>query len=279
MTLPNVLGVFAHPDDETIMAGGTLAMLHQSAIPTHLVIATRGEGGEAGDPPVVTDRRELGALREAELRCAMDSLGVTSLSLLGYVDPDVGPENTLSPFEADFDTLVGQIVEAIEAHRADVVIAHGPDGEYGHPAHKLVHRATAAAVARCAPDLAFYTVMARPPAPIAGDDDHLWNASRLAHFWLDISPWADAKIAAMECHRLPARPVQAPPQAPDRAGSPAPHRVVLPRVARREWRAARRRLRRRPARRRGDPGQRPRGGVSGGWGSSPSLPERLAPMG
>ena len=31
-------------------------------------------------------------------------------------------------------------------------------------------------------------------------DDHLWNASRLAHFWLDISPWADAKIAAMECH-------------------------------------------------------------------------------
>ena len=200
MTLPNVLGVFAHPDDETIMAGGTLAMLHQSAIPTHLVITTRGEGGEAGVPPVVTDRRELGARREAELRCAITSLGVTSLSLLGYVDPDVGPENTLSPFEADFDTLVSQIVEAIEAHRADVVIAHGPDGEYGHPAHKLVHRATAVAIARCAPDLAFYTVMARPPAPIAGDDDHLWNASRLAHFWLDISPWADAKVAAMECH-------------------------------------------------------------------------------
>ena len=201
MTLPNVLGVFAHPDDETIMAGGTLAMLHQSAIPTHLVIATRGEGGEAGDPPVVTDRRQLGALREAELRCAMHSLGITSLSLLGYVDPDVGPEDTLSPFEADFETLVGQIVAEIQGLPADVVIAHGPDGEYGHPAHKLVHRATAAAVARCAPDLAFYTVMARPPAPIAGDDDHLWNASRLAHFWLDISPWADAKIAAMECHR------------------------------------------------------------------------------
>lgn len=200
MTLRNVLGVFAHPDDETIMAGGTLAMLHQQTIPTHLAIATCGEGGEAGVPPVVTDRRQLGAVREAELRCALENLGVSSLDLLGYVDPDIGPEDSLSPFEADFETLVGQIADVIRARQAEVVIAHGPDGEYGHPAHKLVYRATAAAIARCGPDVLFYTVMARPPAEMVGDDDRLWNASRLAHFWLDISPWAAAKVAAMECH-------------------------------------------------------------------------------
>ncbi len=53
MTLQHVLGVFAHPDDETIMAGGTLACLGARGLTTHVASATRGEGGEAGQPPVV----------------------------------------------------------------------------------------------------------------------------------------------------------------------------------------------------------------------------------
>ncbi|MBN2472497.1 MAG: PIG-L family deacetylase [Anaerolineae bacterium] len=199
--MKNLVGVFAHPDDETIMLGGTLAMLAQRGVRTHIVCATRGEGGDMGVPPLVAERALLGAAREAELRCALAELGSPTLALLGYIDPDVGPENILGPFDADFDTLVSQIGTQITAHIPNpaqgVVVAHGPDGEYGHPAHKLIHHATREAVARCAPEVPFYTVA----AAVNGLDDHLWNDSRTAQFVLDITPWAEAKIAAMECHR------------------------------------------------------------------------------
>ncbi len=200
MSLQSVLGVFAHPDDETIMAGGTLACLGARGLTTHVASATRGEGGEAGQPPVVADRRALGPAREAELRCALEALGVTGLTLLGYVDPDIGPDDMLGPFEADFEVLVGQIADVIRATRAGVVLTHGPDGEYGHPAHRLTHRAVFEAVSRRTPDVLLYSVMARPPENVPGHDDRLWNTSRPAHLVLDITPWAEAKIAAMECH-------------------------------------------------------------------------------
>ncbi len=196
-TLTGVLGVFAHPDDETIMAGGTLAMLHTCGVPTHIACATRGEGGERGEPPVAPDQTALGPVREAELRCAAEALGVTSLTLLGYVDPVVGPNAELGPFAADFDELTARIADLIAGCRANVVLAHGPDGEYGHPAHRLIYQAVLAAVRERAPAVVFYSVAASVP----GVEDHLWNASRTAHLALDISPWAEAKIAAMLCHR------------------------------------------------------------------------------
>lgn len=195
-SLENVIGVFAHPDDETIMLGGTLAMLHRRGIHTHIICATRGEGGEMGDPPRVTERAALGAVREQELRCALAHLGVSNLTLLDYVDPEVGPDNTLSPFDADFDTLVDQIGATLRRVKAGVVLAHGPDGEYGHPAHKLIYRATHEAVVRHAPGVPFYSVAATVP----GIEDHLWNTSRTAQLVLNIEPWASHKIAAMECH-------------------------------------------------------------------------------
>ena len=69
-----VLAVFAHPDDETILAGGILAMLAEQGATLHLLLATRGEGGEPGEPPL-TERSQLGMVREAELRCAAEKLG------------------------------------------------------------------------------------------------------------------------------------------------------------------------------------------------------------
>lgn len=196
MTTHHVLGIFAHPDDETIMAGGTIALLQEQGVAVHLLIATRGEGGEAGEPPVVDDRSSLGAVREAELRCAAEALGAASVDVLGYIDPDVGPNEELGAFEADFETLVGQIAAAIVETGAEAVLSHGPDGEYGHPAHKLIYRATAAAVSRHTPDVVHYTVAAAVP----GTEDRLWNESRPAHLVLDITPWQEAKIAAMACH-------------------------------------------------------------------------------
>ncbi len=197
MSIANVLGLFAHPDDETIMAGGALAMLHAQGVRTHVASATRGEGGEVGEPPVVADRSQLGAAREAELRCAAQALGLTSLHFLGYVDPEVGPQEELAPFAADFPALVEQLARLIAALRADVVLTHGPDGEYGHPAHSLMHRAALQAVRQRAPQALLYSVSASVPGL---EEDRIWNASRTAHLALDITPWAGAKLAAMECH-------------------------------------------------------------------------------
>jgi LmbE family N-acetylglucosaminyl deacetylase len=195
-TLRSVVGIFAHPDDETIFTGGMTAMLVEKGIPVHFVCATHGEGGEAGEPPIVSDIDQLGPAREQELRCAASTLGA-AVSVLDYVDPRIGPNEELSPFEADFDALVEQFAAIISELQADLVLTHGVDGEYGHPAHQLVHRAVMACVRNHHLEVPVYTVAALVP----DIDDHIWNQSQPAHYALDITPWAATKIAAMECHR------------------------------------------------------------------------------
>jgi LmbE family N-acetylglucosaminyl deacetylase len=194
MTLRNVVCFFAHPDDETILAGGMIALLTGQGINVHIVCATRGEGGELGEPPVAT-RLTLGQVREAELRRAVRALGA-SLTLLDYVDPTIGPDEVLFPFYADFNTLAGQLADIARRQRADLVLTHGGDGEYGHPAHQLVHRAAVRGVTYTLPNTLIYTVAANVPSI----EDWLWNKNEPAHLALDIRPWAEQKIAAMECH-------------------------------------------------------------------------------
>lgn len=195
MTLRSVVAFFAHPDDETVLAGGLIALLARQGIAVHIVCATRGEGGEAGEPPVVPRRDLLGAAREAELRCAARALGAT-VSVLDYVDPTIGPDEALFPFECDFNTLAGQFADIARQHRADLVLTHGGDGEYGHPAHQLVNQAVRHAMPRVLPSILVYTVAALVPQI----EDRLWNANEPAHLALDIRPWAEAKVRAMECH-------------------------------------------------------------------------------
>jgi LmbE family N-acetylglucosaminyl deacetylase len=178
------------------MLVGTLALLSSQGIPIHLLCATRGEGGETGEPPVC-DRQELGLVREQELRCAAEALGIRTVTILNYVDPLVGPDEALFPFECSYDTLVGQIREMIRRVGAEVVLSHGSDGEYGHPAHQLLHRATRDAVRYSAANPLFYSFAASVP----GIEDRLWNDSDPAHLALDIRPWLDAKESAAHCHR------------------------------------------------------------------------------
>lgn len=193
MTLRSVVCFFAHPDDETMLAGGIIALLVRQGIPVHVVCCTRGEGGEAGEPPVVRRQDMLGAAREAELRCAVQALGA-SLTVLGYVDPLIGPDDVLSPFQAEFDTLARQFVDITRKRQASLVLTHGADGEYGHPAHQLVHRAVLRGLSQ--PGMLVYSVAALVP----NIEDRLWNKSEPAHLALDIRPWSEAKLAAMECH-------------------------------------------------------------------------------
>lgn len=189
--------VGAHPDDETVMAGGLLALLHQRGIPTHIVCATDGRGGESGGVPGADTPDALAAIRVEELRCAALALGVSELTLLGYQDPVMGPGEELYGFAADEGTLAAQIAGLIRLRAVEVVLSHGSNGEYGHPAHVQVHRAVSRAVRDHAPNVLFYSIGALVPTI----EDRLWNQDDPAHFVLDISPWAETKLAAMICHR------------------------------------------------------------------------------
>ena len=141
----NILAFFAHPDDETMLNGGTLALLAERGAQVHYLCATRGEGGEVGEPPVCRIE-QLGEVREKEMVCAVQALGGRSLTFLGYTDPRVGPDDQLFPFTDDVTYLAGQVAASIKQFRADAVISHGSNGEYGHPAHVLCHQAALAAV-------------------------------------------------------------------------------------------------------------------------------------
>jgi LmbE family N-acetylglucosaminyl deacetylase len=194
----NILAFFAHPDDETMLAGGALALLAQDGAQVHYLCATRGEGGEVGEPPACT-LEELGDVREQELVCAVQALGGRSLTFLGHTDPRVGPENALYAFTDDLILLAGQVAASIRQVKADVLLTHGSNGEYGHPAHIISHQAARVAVESLgdkAPLLysasAFFFEHPRPR--LANQDDP-------AHLVLDISPALPQKTSAALCHR------------------------------------------------------------------------------
>lgn len=198
----NILVFFAHPDDETMLAGGVLALLARAGAQVHYLSATRGEGGEVGEPPLTSPER-LGEVREAELVCAVRALGGKSLTFLDYVDPRVGPEETLYAYEADLTMLSGQVAATLRQFDIDVILTHGVNGEYGHPAHVLTHTAARVAVEarrqeKSGKDLFFYTVGASFPEH---PRPRLTNADNPAHLIVDISSALAEKTRAALCHR------------------------------------------------------------------------------
>jgi LmbE family N-acetylglucosaminyl deacetylase len=136
------MAVLAHPDDESLGVGGTLAKYASEGIDVFLLTATRGDGGryrnhqpgDAGHP----GPSALAAIRERELRAAASVLGVQDVALLDYRDRHLDRANP------------GQVVAAIVQHlrrvQPDVVITFGPDGAYGHPDHIAICQFTTAAV-------------------------------------------------------------------------------------------------------------------------------------
>src|SRR2546429_8166011 len=134
-----ILGVFAHPDDESFCAGGTFAKYVATGAEVMVVSATRGEAGQIRMPSVAT-RRTLGAVREQELHLACQRLGIQHARCLDHGD------GTLK--EVDQEVLTRQVTEIIRTFRPDVVITFGPDGGYGHPDHIAISAATTAACMR-----------------------------------------------------------------------------------------------------------------------------------
>jgi LmbE family N-acetylglucosaminyl deacetylase len=130
---PRLLGVFAHPDDETFCAGGTLAKYVAAGWEVMVVSATRGQAGQIRDP-LVAPRRTLGQVREREFYVACEQLGVRHARVLDYMD------GTLQDVEEH--ELTGAVVQIIRAFQPDVVLTFGPDGAYGHPDHIAIGAAT-----------------------------------------------------------------------------------------------------------------------------------------
>jgi LmbE family N-acetylglucosaminyl deacetylase len=142
MTL-KLLVVFAHPDDESMGMGGTLAKYAAQGIETHYLCATRGERGWFGPEEQNPGSSALGQIRERELTAAVRELGITGLEFLDYIDGEV---DQAQPGEA-----IRKIVSHIRRIRPDVVVTFPPDGNYGHPDHIAVGQFTCAAVV-CAGD-------------------------------------------------------------------------------------------------------------------------------
>ncbi|MCC7448157.1 MAG: PIG-L family deacetylase [Anaerolineae bacterium] len=149
--------VFAHPDDETLGTGGTLAKYAAEGVETHLVTATRGERGwhTAQDNPGL---EALGKLREAELHAAARILGLKEVNFLDYIDGDLDKAN---PAEA-----IGKIVAHVRRVRPQVVITFSADGTYGHPDHIAISQFTTAAIVRAA-DAAYHDSAGQPPHTVS----------------------------------------------------------------------------------------------------------------
>jgi N-acetyl-1-D-myo-inositol-2-amino-2-deoxy-alpha-D-glucopyranoside deacetylase len=137
-SLPGLMGIWAHPDDEAFSMGGILARAVRLGYPAAIVCATRGEEGKIAEGTNAT-QETLGAVREQELRAAGAALGVSDISFLDYIDGHLA--------EADEHEAVGRIVRQIRRVRPAVVVTFAANGGYGHPDHIAIHRLTLVAIA------------------------------------------------------------------------------------------------------------------------------------
>ena len=148
-----ILLVHAHPDDETINNGATMALYADRGAQVTLVTCTRGEEGEVLVPGLShlasTEQDLLGSHRETELALAMKALGISDYRFLGapsrkFRDSGMmGTEANNRPdvfWQADLDTAARILVEVIEEVKPHILITYDEIGGYGHPDHIQAHR-------------------------------------------------------------------------------------------------------------------------------------------
>lgn len=187
--VPTLMTVHAHPDDEVIGTGGTMAQWVDAGRRVVLVTCTRGEMGDIVIPEMDTPEhhRRLGEIRAAELEAAMAALGVTEWENLGYHDSDMmGRPGNRDPrcfWQANLDEAIGRLAWMVRRYRPDVMTTYNDFGGYGHPDHIRTHLAAVGAFAR-AGDPAWYPEQLAPehggtgvPADQGG-----------------LAPWAPAKL-------------------------------------------------------------------------------------
>src|SRR5258708_10397344 len=133
-----LLVVMAHPDDESMGAGGIIRRHTRNGIATHLICATYGEAGWMGKPPGAK-KEDLAEIRAKELEEASAALALSGVELWDYPDGGVP--------QADQQEITQRIWEQGSKLRPHAVVGGGPDGGYGHPDHIAMGACTDAAVA------------------------------------------------------------------------------------------------------------------------------------
>ncbi|WP_068787209.1 PIG-L family deacetylase [Paenibacillus phocaensis] len=182
-----LLAVFAHPDDESFICGGTLAKYAAEGVEVTVVSATRGEmGRRMGNPPYL-NRETIAAAREVELRQACEALGVHDLKFLDIRDKTVE--------FIDETLLIGRIEALMREIQPDVVLTfHETLG--GHPDHCAIGQATTAAFRRYGEGLLYFVsfgdMMLQP-------DEYGYTADDIAR--VDVQEHLKAKLAAFRAHR------------------------------------------------------------------------------
>lgn len=207
-----VLAIFAHPDDESLACGGTLARLSDAGARVVLLCASRGSKGAVSDPALVPDG-DLGRVRAEELRQAARVLGVADVVILDHPDGEL--------WWADAPLFHRDIMSAIRDYRADAVITFDDDGLYWHVDHVGIHERTRNAVEALgadAPSLYFVTIpkgvmrQVVDAAVASGWTRPAWGLwaivpdafglhAKPPTAVLDVSDWVARKLAAMLCHR------------------------------------------------------------------------------
>ncbi len=160
MTQPQLklLCVFAHPDDETLGSGGTLARYAAEGIETYVITATRGQRGWLGDADDFPGLIQFGDIREQELRAAAKALNLTEIILLDYCDGELD--------QADSVRMMHELTVHIRRIRPQVVVTFDPFGAYGHPDHITISQQTASSVA-CAADAQYFVEEDDPPFAVS----------------------------------------------------------------------------------------------------------------
>lgn len=130
----------AHPDDEALLTGGTLARAAAEGHRVVLVVATDGEAGLTGSGLQGSDR--VGRARRAELHRAAGALGCARVVPLGYPDSGSGPQPSSATSFARLDPAgpARRLADLLLEERADVLTVYDERGGYGHRDHVQVHR-------------------------------------------------------------------------------------------------------------------------------------------
>jgi len=227
-----LLLVHAHPDDESINNGATIAKYTAEGARVTLVTCTLGEHGEVIPPELRhLTGAELGEHRLAELTAAMRELGVEDFRLLGgkgrFEDSGMmgiaDNDDPASLWQADVDEAARELVEVILEVRPQVLVTYDPDGGYGHPDHIQAHRIAMRAaelaadagwripkiywnrVPRTVAEKAFARLQADLPglpfgkAAVIGDVPGVVDDERITTV-IDGTAHAPAKAAAMRAH-------------------------------------------------------------------------------
>jgi LmbE family N-acetylglucosaminyl deacetylase len=133
----------AHPDDECMLTGGTMAKLAAAGHRVVLVTATRGERGEVPDGVLAADET-LGQHRSREVEASAAALGAARVAFLGYMDSGMmgTPANEApeSFWQADLESAAERLAGLLAEEGAQVLVVYDDNGSYGHPDHIQVHR-------------------------------------------------------------------------------------------------------------------------------------------